>query len=241
MDEAIKKIQEIYTKGLKDADLYEFNPDDFLNEEKIVQKLIVKLVGKEHNNEYLSDAVYIDVFPGLVAVFYVLISVEENGILSTKLNRRVFKRLDISLDKAFEIALQNTIKIFPAKVVSITKLIRNKFGEDIEDIIPSADAENCMAGKMFVLTNNKELNGATALLYPNVLRNFCNEHKFEKVILIPSSIHELILLEYDKTMLPDDMKSMVEDANNMVVMPEEVLSNNVYIYDAGINQISLFK
>jgi hypothetical protein len=148
------------------------------------------------------------------------------------LEKHIFDRLDISLDEAYEIALNNTVKNFPVKLASM------------QEMLPEEYRDSCMNNadvSLNVLTNSSKLNGATAILYPDVIKDFAKAHGLDKVIILPSSIHELILLEYDEIMLPEDIKHMVEDVNNTVLSPDEILSNNVYIYDADTNQISLFE
>jgi hypothetical protein len=94
---------------------------------------------------------------------------------------------------------------------------------------------------MYVLTNSTGLNGATAILYPDVIKGFANSHGLDKVVIIPSSVHELILTACDITMTPSDVKNMVEDVNNSILRPDELLSYDVYVYDVATNQISLYE
>ena len=49
-----------------------------------------------------------------------------------------------------------------------------------------------------------------------------------KIIVIPSSIHELIVYKYDEDMDMDDFNNMVKEVNKEL-NPEDVLSDRVYV------------
>ena len=55
--------------------------------------------------------------------------------------------------------------------------------------------------------------------------------------LLPSSIHEWLIIPEDCTVSLEDMKSMVFDANRLVVHEEEVLSDGVYRYSRENDKI----
>ena len=57
--------------------------------------------------------------------------------------------------------------------------------------------------------------------------------------VIPSSIHELILIPECDEVDPHYIGSMINDVNNNVVPPEEILSYNVYYYSRENRQISI--
>ena len=86
-----------------------------------------------------------------------------------------------------------------------------------------------MAAEKYVLTNNTRLNGAACIFYEDVLKKFADTLQTDLYIL-PSSIHEVILLpklaRYDAMNLED----MVREVNTDGVSREEVLSDKVYIY-----------
>jgi len=48
--------------------------------------------------------------------------------------------------------------------------------------------------------------------------------------VLPSSIHEMLLLPVNDAFSPDYLQSVIRDANKRVVLEEEVLSDNLYFY-----------
>lgn len=89
---------------------------------------------------------------------------------------------------------------------------------------------------MYIMTNEQEVNGASVLLYDNVLESFALEKKTDFYIL-PSSIHEVILVPSNKIDDPSALFTMVSDANNTVVALGDILSDSVYYYNRRKNQI----
>lgn len=61
----------------------------------------------------------------------------------------------------------------------------------------------------------------------------------ERFYILPSSVHELILIKDDGICELEHLKDMVHAVNRTAVMPEEVLSDNVYVYDNTIKSVSI--
>ena len=58
-------------------------------------------------------------------------------------------------------------------------------------------------------------------------------------LILPSSIHELVLIREEKERGIEDLKNIVCDINQSQVDEEERLSNEVYRYDAETGSISM--
>ncbi len=103
--------------------------------------------------------------------------------------------------------------------------------EDIpEEIIEDLCKHNYQQEvKMYVLSNANSVNGASCLLYENVIRNFAEKIKSD-LIIIPSSIHEVILLPFYKDMKEEELNDMVKDVNASQVPIDEILSEHIYYY-----------
>ena len=76
------------------------------------------------------------------------------------------------------------------------------------------------------------------MLYPGVLKEFSKKIGHDLIIL-PSSVHEVLLLPYDSTYSFQEMADMVKDVNEKCVPVEEQLSNQVYYYSSTQDSIFL--
>ena len=108
--------------------------------------------------------------------------------------------------------------------------------DGIEKVIDNVALSNSF--DMYVLSNVYGINGASAILYKGVLSKFADKLRRD-LYIIPSSIHEVIVIpkckEWESTML----KEMVRDVNTTQVPREDVLANSVYEFNREINALRL--
>ena len=90
---------------------------------------------------------------------------------------------------------------------------------------------------MYVLTNEAGMLGASALYYPDV-KEKAAELMGSGYYVLPSSIHEVILVPDTIDHDVRDLCDMVKQANRSVVEPKDVLSDNVYHYDKDSRDLS---
>lgn len=104
--------------------------------------------------------------------------------------------------------------------------------------VRSDEAEPAKASTMYVITNAKGINGASCLLYPEVIKNLA--HKIDSdLYILPSSIHEIIAVKANGTMNKKAFREMVFDVNRTQVPEEDILSDNVYFYSRERDAITL--
>ena len=91
---------------------------------------------------------------------------------------------------------------------------------------------------MFVATNIKKVNGAGVILYDGLLRTFAEKIGGDFYIL-PSSVHEVIFVPANGDMDARYLIQMVKEVNATEVAPDEVLSDNVYMYYADEDRVEM--
>lgn len=103
------------------------------------------------------------------------------------------------------------------------------FGIDVKDM-----------PEIYVLSNELRIQGASVIFYDDILYHFSRE-KACNLILLPSSIHEwLILLEPEAGEIKE-LQMMVRDANRLVVQPGEILSDQVYRYSVRERKLEILE
>ena len=88
--------------------------------------------------------------------------------------------------------------------------------------------------QMYIMTNRLGINGAASLMYDHAMEEASKVIGGDYVVL-PSSIHEVILLRDDGNRNYDDLKQMVREINQATVKQDEQLGDSVYHYDAKTN------
>ena len=91
---------------------------------------------------------------------------------------------------------------------------------------------------MYVLTNDRREFGASAILYDGILKR-AGEIINSGFYIIPSSIHELILVPEVQGVNSGDLKNMVKQVNDNELPPAEVLSDSVYYYNPLVGELSV--
>lgn len=134
------------------------------------------------------------------------------------------------LDKAAE---ENTPRLYPASITCLTdeaglgNLLDVPFELPQEPLIP-----------MFALSNTQSDHGATAVCYQKILEDFSQEVQ-DDLILLPSSLHEMILIPLHKNDDIPSHKEAVYDTNRYILEPSQFLSDNVYLFRRQDKQIAI--
>ena len=89
---------------------------------------------------------------------------------------------------------------------------------------------------MIVITNTLGVNGADVILYPDMLPSLANEYNTDFYV-IPSSIHEVILVSAEDDSKLEEYRFLVRDVNEQFVDPEEILSDQVYYYQHDLKKM----
>ena len=84
---------------------------------------------------------------------------------------------------------------------------------------------------MYVVSNADKNHGSVQILDTAAIRAFAKKHNAKKLIVLPSSLHEMIIVipADDEELELDRFELMVAEVNATQVAPEEQLSNHAYI------------
>ena len=198
----------------------------FLNYETVRSRIIVKLINTEKNRELLRDVPYIP-FHDLSIVFQCLVSEERFGNASILIHNVHLQLWKVNARELYECALENTPLLQGYELADMDTVLEEMKAlggiddEEIEDMQQEVP--------MYVLSNKSRINGASCILYKDILKDFAMVVDKDLYVL-PSSIHEVILLPSDGTQESEQLKEMVREINQSQVEKEEVLSDSVYYY-----------
>lgn len=198
----------------------------FLNYETVRSRIIFKLINTEKNRELLRDVPYIP-FHDLSIVFQCLVSEERFGNASILIHNVHLQLWKVNARELYECALENTPLLQEYELADMNTVLEEMKAlggiddEEIEDMQQEVP--------MYVLSNKSRINGASCILYKDILKDFAMVVDKDLYVL-PSSIHEVILLPSDGTQESEQLKEMVREINQSQVEKEEVLSDSVYYY-----------
>lgn len=153
----------------------------------------------------------------------------EHGEPNVVVNYALANKWEVLAQELYLIALENETQNNPAKIETMGNMLAGLMGVSFDDPVGNT---------LYVATNQKGTNGASVILYPNLLREFGNKIG-ESFYILPSSIHEVILVPESVGIDGNDFVEMVRDINRTVVAENEILSDNVYLYDLENDEIKI--
>lgn len=223
MDEIIEQIRKEYKWAMERAQVYQLNVEDYA---QMKDWIIYRLVNYKKNKELLQDAPFIRLYD-LAITFRWIAHTDDVGISSALITNQELLFWGISIHELLLVAQKNTQRIFPPYIVNLDRLLAQA-GEIPKDFAGPKE--------MFVMTNQQQINGATVLVYEGVLKEFAETIQ-DDLYILPSSIHELILVPATDFPEPERMLEMVKEANEQIVAPIDILSDSVYYYNRKKNQM----
>lgn len=144
-----------------------------------------------------------------------------------KADKTYLESLGLSEDELWEAAYWNTadtIRIFT---------LGEMFGLPMGAM---DDPEDATSVPFYVCTTEGQTNGAVALCYPEVFKDFCELHQLEEVWLVPSSTEEILIVP-NMDIDPFEFAEMVDEINNSEVDPLLQLEPVIYLYNCKSNTI----
>ncbi len=191
-------------------------------------KIAYKLIHFEKNRTLLNDIPFIP-FHDLAIVFYLLIQNTERGSASILVTNTLLHSWDICLSELYQIASLNTPRLLSAELLPMYAMIQELSGD-------YSESEDNKESYMYVLTNTQRYFGAACILYSRVLEDISNQLD-EDFYILPSSIHETIILPVSKSSSRDVLDEMIAEINRTQVADEEVLSDHAYYYSRKENRL----
>lgn len=231
VSEAAEKIFGLYEEN-KSPELG-ISISDLKNKDFILSHVEYYLVNGSRNRERLKEIPHRELLD-LAVMYRVVIGSNENGVASFVVSDRMMEIANITKEELDEAAVLNTKKAgFVVKKMEdiISEMIgMMEIPEETFDEIPDGP-------KMYVLTNNRRVNGANVILYEEILGDLADQLE-EDLYILPSSVHEVLAIPSSYAS-QDELKFMVREVNNTNVSNEEILGYQVYRYDRQNKELSI--
>ena len=205
--------------------------------------MIYRIINTEMNKIMLRDVPHIN-WLDLSIVFYIVAGFEEGGMYSIRITNSMLHDWNIGTMDLIKNAYINTKRLMPLKINSLNGVIENlifngnKNNSDDKDV----GMENITKEIPIVISNSKGINGFSVLLYDGVLKNLADKLGVDRYFILPSSIHEAIIVceSVDNKSIAA-LREVVKEANNDVVDDMDILSYSVYLYDRKADIVTLAK
>ena len=211
--EVANKVVEVW----ESIDMSNVNVDDFFDYENIKDNLKLRLINKEKNKEILGELPYKEFLD--LAIIVVVEKILDTGVQSLKVDYNLLEEWDKSFDEVADVASSNTYK--EANFKSIFEMMMH------DDTVRHPVAGEIPDDMMYVLTNGNANLGASQICNLSLMAVIAEKLESD-LIVIPSSIHEVLVVKADLDV--DAVSDFVKEVNADSVDEQDVLSDHAYYF-----------
>lgn len=195
----------------------------------IKDRIMLRVVGCEKNQELLEQVPH-KVMGDLAATYRIFLTKEEDMEMSCLITNNIMQLYGIDLEQLHNIAVYNSMRAMPVRVSGMGEMVK-----ELEEEFPEGDMELEFEDVgMLVVTNKQKYYGAAVAFYPEVFSML--GVTIDKYYIVPSSVHELLLIPKNETPL-EVVNEMIREINEEQVALPEVLSDFAHEYDPVTNQL----
>ncbi|MBQ6133328.1 MAG: hypothetical protein IJI65_04185 [Lachnospiraceae bacterium] len=226
-DEIIDIIFETYSQH---RNAKPFDTREFTDFERAHDNIVFRLVNRKRNKRLLSDVPFMP-YLDLALTFYFLTELEGEGLGAILIHNNHMEEWGKKKEDLYEAARGNMKRLLPATITPMDEILKSM---GLPDQYEAAEYERV---PLFVLSNERKNYGAATILYEGQLKKAAEVIGKEKLCIIPSSVHEVLIMPYEKAKRGGDIDEMVREVNYTTLSPDEVLSDHAYYYDASTDTI----
>lgn len=221
---------------------------EFQKFEKLRSRIVYKLVNYEQNQPLLQDMPHRR-FLDLAVVYYFLIQNHFIGSGTALVHNRQMEAWGVDEETLYRTACENTDRLLGNELEPMPQVIRELLRKDLVrqvSLYPnrgdySEEQLSLWASQilnalmpeekyiMYVLSNRDKYFGAAAVLNRRKLSAFASEHG--NFYVIPSSIHEMILMPEAEPLSADELKRLLKEINADGKEGQEYLSSRIYYFN----------
>lgn len=225
MEDIYADILSAYRQRLPEED---FDTSIFTSFEKVRSRLVMRLIHYGRNEELLRDVPHCR-FQDLAVTFCCLLRADEDNQASILVHNEHMELWKVDRLALLAEAQENTPILLPPQITPFSELIQALSAPELP--------EGCgMEVPMYVATNRSRTNGASVILYEGQLAAMA-DFLDANLIILPSSVHEVILIPAEDDSTLAECSHMVREVNETQLADEEVLSDHAYYYDRVTKEI----
>lgn len=213
-EEIAETVESIYSDQLKNLD---FDAKRGTSKDYILSNVQARLIRPEKTDYARKHNIILVPFLNMYIYFAVTISenLESGEIVSYSLDQANLDASHVTVDELLEASKKN---------------LRSKVRiESIEDVLNLTDED--FYKTFYVASNTERHFGAAVMLLTDVLTDF--ERKAGTYHIIPSSVHEVLLVPDSLNISEGELRDMLVDVNTTIVKDEEVLGSEIYSFANG--------
>ena len=239
------KIAADLYREIRNAEIPKELSGDFMsaivnNYESAKPMIFCKLINEKANREMLREVPYFP-FLDLAVIFYIQVSKSNEGEMAITIDHKIMNLWGIDSQQLYQDTIYHMETSVPQQLQSFSDIMEGFLDEEEKIILREVGITgkgNFKTTPELYCLRNSSIFGASSLLYGDRMAKFAEQEQCDMLIL-PSSICEVLLLPDDGSRNYGELQDMVKTINQTEVSREELLSNSIYKYDRMAKKISI--
>lgn len=194
----------------------------YVTEWQWAERYVFPILRPSTNLEELSMHLVTRRYLDLRIYYIIRYPLNQEHTLSVKITEGMLEGWGITLKVLHEAALRN-LQEDGYYIEGMLSACRELLGIKVDN------SELDLEDEMYVLLNPSKNNGAAGMLYIELIREFA-EKRGSDLFILPSSIHELILVPDNGCLNHEMFEEMIGEINEGQVEESERLGNHAYYY-----------
>lgn len=211
---------------------------DLTSYEEAKEHMTVKMVNTRANQRMLRELPHKELEDLSVFCQIELPSSSDDHSETINVTHEIIERWGVDQDVVIKGALESAEKKHPPVMIAMQDALEWCMGNQKEEfnLLETGSAQELDINGMFVLSNQVKVHGAAVLTYPGMSEKL-NELFPDGFYVIPSSIHEILIVSQKLEISPKQLGEMVREVNRTAVSREDILSDRVYQFDKDKGRI----
>lgn len=231
MSEIVEQIRILAAEAQKQLADYKDLTFDF---EACKQNIFFRLVSREQNKKLLQNCPFLP-FLDLAITFHVVCRYTVTGMETMGVTNMLMSYWGVGTRELMQFAEVNTPRLFPAHIDSLENMLFRFLTRKEQDTETEVPHKSLCNSSLFILSNTKGTYGASVIVYPDLMKKLSEQYN-TGFYLIPSSVHEVLLMPENSKDSLSGISSLVDQVNHEHVRKEDILSNHAYYYDRKENR-----
>lgn len=228
MEMILSEMGEAYSEALANAPKFNI---DMMDKNGIMNRIVCSVLNMSENRNRLKELMYTPLGNDLALMYAVRVDDEARAPIS----KEYAQKLGLSLADLNTLAMENTPRYYPPVMRSLTDVA---IGMGYSKNVFEERHEQGLNKDFYVLSNDEAVFGASTLFYPEV-KELLGEMLGVNFYVLPSSLHEVILVPEDFGVGLEELMYMVRNANETVVDAVDKLSDEVFHFDVERGELSI--
>ena len=229
---AKKMVATVLNADIAQAKEMQKNAKTFIDSFKAAKKNLILCVAPKVASEIVRSSI-------LDLKLYVRIPVGGGG--SIAVTKTLLDYWGIDEEELFAAAMESAMAR-GYRIIGITEYITSeKWGLGTEPECQSVmEATELKPDMAYKVSNKEGYYGASALVMPGILAKIAELLGItDRLVILPSSIHEILIMKMDPAMPYEYISQMIQDINAEEVEESEVLSSHPYYYNVKTGELSV--